>query len=361
MRCDVLLIGGGHAHITALRWLKKHPCPHMKFKLVNPRAYAVYSGMVPGFVAGHFDRNEVEVDLNRLCVEAGVDIVYDSIVDFDPVGKTATGETGASYSFTQASIDVGIVSAPVSLSEKKGNLAVKPMSHFVEAWQQDSGNLSEGVAIIGGGLGGVELALAVRHKMNACRLPTSTPLAIVDRSEILSSSSPSLRHALCERLNAASVTIIENTQVRAHENGCLMLDSGQSLTAQLVLWTAGAHAPGWLEESGLETSGGFPVVNSCLQSISHPDIFISGDVASLQKGHIPKAGVYAVRQGPVLMQNLIAKLSGAPLQNYDPQKDYLKLVSLGARAAIAEKWGHTIQFPGLWGLKTLIDRSFVQD
>ena len=149
MRCDVLLIGGGHAHITALRWLKKPPCPHMKFKLVNPRAYAVYSGMVPGFVAGHFDRNEVEVDLNRLCVEAGVDIVYDSIVDFDPVGKTATGETGASYSFTQASIDVGIVSAPVSLSEKKGNLAVKPMSHFVEAWQQDSGNLSEGVAIIG--------------------------------------------------------------------------------------------------------------------------------------------------------------------------------------------------------------------
>lgn len=361
MRCDVLLIGGGHAHITALRWLRKHPCPHMEFKLVNPRAYAVYSGMVPGFVAGHFDRSELEVDLNRLCVEAGVEIVHDSIVDFDPVGKIASGDSGRSYAFTHASIDVGIVSAPASLSERKGNLAVKPMSHFVEAWQQDSADLSQGVAIVGGGLGGVELALAVRHKMNSGDLPHTTPLAIVDRSEILSSNSTSLRHALRKHLNKAGVTIVENTEVRACENGCLILDSGQSLTAQLVLWTAGARAPGWLEKSGLETRGGFPVVNSCLQSISHPDIFVSGDVASLHKGRIPKAGVYAVRQGPVLMQNLIAKLSGVPLQDYDPQKDYLKLVSLGARAAIAEKWGHTIQLPGLWGLKTRIDRSFVQD
>ena len=245
--------------------------------------------------------------------------------------------------------------------DSKTDLTVKPMSPFVEAWDQVSENLSGGVAIVGGGLGGVELAFAVRHKMRSNGLPDTVPVSLVDQSQILSASSPSLRRALRKRLISACVTILEDTEVRGHHDGQLELASGQSLTAQLVLWTAGGRAHDWLAQSGLKARNGFPVVAASLQSISHPDIFIVGDAASLSDKHVPKAGVYAVRQGPVLMQNMIAKSRGAPWQDFVPQKDYLKLVSLGKRAAIVEKWGLTVQLPGLWGLKTWIDRSFVQD
>jgi pyridine nucleotide-disulfide oxidoreductase family protein len=359
MGSDLLLIGGGHAHITALRWLKKHPCPDITLTLVNPRAFAVYSGMVPGFVAGHFGRSDVEVDLERLCAESGVRITYDSIVALDPVQKRANGQSGKSYTFDLASIDVGIVSAPPDVSKRSASLTVKPMSHFVEAWAQDSDDLSCGVAIVGGGLGGVELAFAVRHQMRSRGLPDTVRVSLIDRAEILSASAPSLRRSLRKRLISAGVDIFEKTEVSSHQKRALKLDSGQTLAAQLVLWTAGARAHDWLGESGLETRNGFPVVTTCLQSVSHPDVFISGDTASFADIRVPKAGVYAVRQGPVLMQNMIAQSQGAPLRAFPPQKDYLKLVSLGARTAIAEKWGLTVQLPGLWGIKTWIDRSFV--
>ncbi|MEQ3649081.1 FAD-dependent oxidoreductase [Hyphomonas sp.] len=361
MTANLLLIGGGHAHITALRWLQKHPCPDVSLTLVSPRAYAVYSGMVPGFVAGHFSRSEVEIDLARLCTGACADIIHDSIIDLDPIRKRAMGQSGKSYSYDLASIDVGIVSAPPSVPDSKMDLTVKPMSPFVEAWAQVSENLSGGVAIVGGGLGGVELAFAVRHKMRSKGLPDTIPVSLVDQSKILSASSPSLRRALRKRLISAGVHILENTEVRRHHDGQLKWASGGSLTAELVLWTAGGRAHDWLAQSGLKARNGFPVVAASLLSISHPDIFIAGDAASLPDMRVPKAGVYAVRQGPILMQNMIAKSQGAPLQDFTPQKDYLKLVSLGKRAAIAEKWGLTVQLPGLWGLKTWIDRCFVQD
>lgn len=361
MTANLLLIGGGHAHVTALRWLQKRPCPDVSITLINPRAYAVYSGMVPGFVAGHFSRSEVEIDLGRLCTESGADIIHDTIIDLDPIRKRAMGQSGKTYSYDLASVDVGIVSAPPNVSDSKMDLAVKPMSPFVEAWAQVSKNLSGGVTIVGAGLGGVELAFAVRHRMRSNGLPDTVPVSLVDQSKILSASSPPLRRALRQRLIVAGVDVLEDTEVRRHHDGQLELASGQSLTPQLVLWTAGGRAHDWLAQSGLKARNGFPVVAASLQSISHPDIFIVGDAASLPDKRVPKAGVYAVRQGPVLMQNMIAKSRGAPLQDFVPQKDYLKLVSLGKKAAIAEKWGLTVQLPGLWGLKTWIDRSFVQD
>ncbi|MEP1596776.1 MAG: FAD-dependent oxidoreductase, partial [Hyphomonas sp.] len=230
MTANLLLIGGGHAHVTALRWLQKHPCPDVSITLINPRTYAVYSGMVPGFVAGHFSRSEVESDLGRLCTESGADIIHDSIIALDPIRKRAMGQSGKSYPYDLASIDIGIVSAPPSVSGSKMHLTVKPMSPFVEAWAQVSENLSGGVAIVGGGLGGVELAFAVRHKMRSCGLPDTVPVSLVDQSKILSASSPSLRRALRKRLISACVGILEDTEVRGHHAGRLELAAGQSLT-----------------------------------------------------------------------------------------------------------------------------------
>ncbi|MDX1294118.1 MAG: bifunctional NADH dehydrogenase FAD-containing subunit/selenide, water dikinase SelD, partial [Hyphomonas sp.] len=128
-----------------------------------------------------------------------------------------------------------------------------------------------------------------------------------------------------------------------------------------VLWTAGALPHDWLASAGLKATNGFPDVSPTLQSLSHPDIFVAGDAAALTGQSLPKAGVYAVRQGPVLMQNLVARACNLALREFHPQPDYLKLVSLGKRSAIAEKWGMTTQLPGLWSLKTHIDRAFVQD
>lgn len=361
MSRHVLLIGGGHAHVTALRWLKENPCADISVVLVNPGNRAVYSGMVPGFVAGHFRRVDVEIDLQRLCREAGVELVDDTITKLDPDTKRAEGRSGQVYDFDIASIDVGIISAPPDISGGAADLIVKPMSNFVDAWETVSKRLPDGVAVVGGGLGGIELAFAVRHRMRTAGLPDSTSLSIIDRSQLLSAGAGSLRRALRKRLRQARVDIHEGTTILAHAAGQLELNSGTALPARIVLWTAGARPHDWLTSAGLQATNGFPDVSPTLQSLSHPDIFVAGDAAALSGQALPKAGVYAVRQGPVLMQNLIARACNLALREFHPQPDYLKLVSLGKRSAIAEKWGVTVQLPGLWGLKTHIDRAFVQD
>ena len=360
MSVDILLIGGGHAHVTALRWLRDHPHPDVSIRLINPGSKAVYSGMVPGFVAGHFHRDEIDIDLAPLCRDSGTQLVEDRICGLDPVARTATTDSGAVHAFGIVSIDIGIVSAPPQASQTSRALPVKPMAGFADVWQGLAGNLPSHITIVGAGLGGVELALAVRHAQRAQLGDLSGSVTLIDRDTPLSSASPALRHALRKHLDRAGIDVRKGVSVSRFLDGHLVLNDGCEIQTGLVLWAAGATAHDWLSASGLETDHGFPLVGPTLESHSHPGVFVAGDAAAMSGMTVPKAGVYAVRQGPVLMQNLLARLKERPLQAFRPQADYLKLVSLGRRAALAEKWGLCVQLPGLWWLKSRIDRAFVQ-
>ena len=362
----ILLIGGGHAHVTALRWLAKNPQDGLKLTLVNPGARAAYSGMVPGVVAGHYDRHEAELDLGPLCAQTGVAFVNGRVTGFSPHGGFAELASRDSVEFDFASIDIGITSGP----EKAGDtnsILVKPMTGFLDEWERLKATFQPGtsfpsIAIIGGGLGGVELALAVRHYASQIAPGQAPGITIVDRAaRILSESSRGLRTRMERELKRGGVAVRTQAEATRHEGGILHLSDGTSLEADFVLWAAGARPQDWLSQCRLANKDGFPIVDASLRSVSHPNIYVCGDVAHFQPHPLMKAGVYAVRQGPILMQNLVRAAKGDPQIEYKPQTDYLKLVSLGRRKAVAEKWGLCVSLPGLWGQKRWIDCSFIQD
>lgn len=359
----VLLIGGGHAHVTALRWLARNPQRHIRLTLVNSGARAAYSGMVPGVVAGHFDRADAEVDLVTLCEKAGASFMDDSAVRLDPDADQVALQSGKTVNFDLASIDVGIMSGPEDPMPGSRSILVKPMTGFLDEWERltkdpETRDRLPPIAIIGGGLGGIELALAIRHFAGR----PDPDISIIERSSrILEHVSNGLRDKLEKELAAQEVRVFTHATADRHEKDGVHLGNGSVIRAGLVVWAAGARPQEWLAASGLACQDGFPVVESSLRSVSHPNIFVCGDTAHFGPRPLVKAGVHAVRQGPVLMQNLARAASEDALLAYTPQSDYLKLVSLGRRAALADKWGICVSLPGLWGLKRRIDCRFIQD
>jgi len=127
-----------------------------------------------------------------------------------------------------------------------------------------------------------------------------------------------------------------------------------------VLWVTGASAPTWPRESGFDVDdSGFIRVNESLQSTSHADIFAAGDIVHMINHPRPKAGVFAVRQGKPLSDNLRRTLLNHPLKAFAPQKTLLALVSTGDKYAIASKGRWHFEGEKLWAWKDRIDRRWM--
>jgi selenide, water dikinase len=351
---DLLLIGGGHAHAVLLRMWGMKPLPGVRLTLVNPEPTAPYTGMLPGFVAGHYRREELDIDLVRLARFAGARLVLDRVIGLDPETGVARLEGRPDIAFDIASVDIGITSGMPA--EAEGSISpAKPLGPFADAWTAfvaavQAGETSPTAAVIGGGLGGCELAMAMAWRLGAVAGPAPIKVSLYEAApEILPGGPRSLRKTLGDRLARAGVEVLTASRVG---------DGGLKDVA-FVAATAGATPSGWLQDTGLALKDGFIRVNPELRSISHPGIFAVGDAAHMDASPRPKAGVFAVRQGPALYDNLRAALSGGPLRPFHPQKDYLKLVSLGRQAAVAEKWGLSLTTPGLWRWKDRIDRTFM--
>ncbi|WP_368345257.1 selenide, water dikinase SelD [Pelagovum sp. HNIBRBA483] len=353
---DLVLIGGGHAHALFLRMWGMKPLAGVRVTVIDPAPAAAYSGMLPGFVAGHYQADELSIDLVRLCRFAGARYVAAAATGIDRHAKQVLVEGRPPIAYDVASIDVGIHSKMEVKGFAEHAVAVKPLWRFAEAWNRFTvtSNAGSRVVIIGGGIAGVELALAAKYALG-----DNAEVCIVDRAKLLSGFRKHTRDNLLEALRRAKISWREGIEVSTIEAGKVCFRNGQELPADMVLGAAGARPHAWLQETGLNLVDGFVVVDETLRA-SDESIFAVGDCAHLSFSPRPKAGVFAVRQGPVLFENLRAALSGNALRNYRPQKDYLKLISLGGKSALAEKFGRSLQGPFLWTLKDRIDRNFMR-
>ena len=363
---DLLLVGGGHAHAILLQMWAMRPLPGVRLTLVNPGPTALYSGMLPGLVAGHYQLSDLEIDLVRLARRAGARLVLDRVFDIDPANGSARLGARSPIRFDIASIDMGVSSGLATLEAPSGLFPVKPLETFAPAWEQfiaavRAGESSPEARVVGAGLGGVELAMAMAWRLRASCAASARPrVVLLERADqILPAGPPALRRRLLRALKASGVEIRTGVDIDGVEAGVIQLASGEALSSGFVAATAGARPAAWLVSTGLALHDGFVRVDHSLRSTSHGNIFASGDIAHLEESPRPKAGVYAVRQGPVLFENLRAVLSGGPLKAFHPQGDHLKLVSLGGKAALAEKWGIVLSGTPLWPLKNRIDRSFM--
>jgi selenide,water dikinase len=336
----ILLIGAGHGHLVVLRSLAQKPLYGARLTLVNPLAKQVYSGMLPGILAGHYRRAEAEIDIASVAERGYVEFEQGVVERLDPARRLAILRGGRSLAYDVASLNVGsLVDAPLPGAQHA--LPVKPYDDFLA--QQ---RLAERVAVVGAGAAGAELAMALRHRG-----------ALVT----LYSEKPTLPARVVKQLRRRKVDYRPAMPVTAIEPGPIVIAGTARQDFDLVLLASGAAAPAWLAQSGLATDErGFALVHATLQSVSHPEVCAIGDCATLRSAPHPRSGVYAVRQGEALSDNLRLLVGGAAPQPYVPQKKALVLLTCGARYAIAERGSWSAQGRWVWWWKDRIDRRWIR-
>ena len=353
---DLVLVGGGHAHALVARMWAMNPLPGVRLTLINPDPVAPYTGMLPGLIAGHYGRDEIMIDLVRLARFAGARLILDRVTGMDRDTRRLYLANRPPLSYDLCSFDIGITSDLPSLPGfSEFAHAAKPLGDFATQWESFAARdlPKPHITVIGAGVGGVELALACKH-----RLPSANVTLLEQGPTVLPGLGRGARSALLAHLVRADITLLTDAKPAEIAPFAVTLTNGKQLQSDFTLSVAGSRPHAWLGETGLTLHKGFLTVSNTLQS-SDPAIFAVGDCAHLGFAPRPKAGVYAVRAASVLLHNLRASLLGQTLKAFKPQRDYLKLISTGNKAAVADKWGLPLDGAWLWRWKDRIDRKFM--
>lgn len=362
---DLVLVGGGHTHALVLHKWAMEPLPGARVTLINLNPASPYTGMLPGHVAGHYQLDEVNIDLVRLSQLAGVKFVLDEVINVDLLKQRVIRKNGPDIYYDILSLDIGIT---LTMGKLTGfddfATPAKPMPMFAQRWNQFLEKVRDkiitpNIVVLGGGVGGVELAMAMKYKLQEFSGVNSKVVIVEQENDILKEIPIPARNKLKRHLNRFGIELICNTTATSILPERVELSTGKSLQANFVVGTAGAKPFGWVQEIGVPCDKGFIVVDRYLKSPSYPSVFAVGDCAAFQHNPLPKAGVYAVRQAPILYQNLKASLTGKKLVPYRPQSDFLKLISTGRKHAVGLKNGITFEGGSIWKLKDYIDRKFM--
>ncbi|MDT0681599.1 selenide, water dikinase SelD [Roseicyclus sp. F158] len=361
---DLVLVGGGHAHALVLRRWGMDPLPGARLTLIDPLPVTAYTGMLPGHVAGHYARDDLEIDLVRLARFAGARLIQARATGIDREARTVFLEGGRQLRYDVASLDIGITSDMPDLPgfAEHGHPA-KPLDRFAADWAAflariEAGESAPSVAVIGGGVAGTELALAMAHRLRA--EGHAAQVSLLDKSEPPTGLSPRAGAALTARLDGLRIERMSGAVVRKVTEDGVVLEDGRAIPAAFVVGAAGARPQDWVSKLGLPHQNGYLSVTETLASEGDPRLFAAGDCAHYAFAPRPKAGIYAVRAAPVLYRNLRAALGAGRAKPFKPQKGYLKIVSAGERYAVADKWSLAIRGPLVWHWKDRIDRRFME-
>lgn len=359
----LLLAGGGHAHVHVLAALAREPLPGAEVLLVTPFARQMYSGMLPGWVAGHYREDQIVIPLPALAQAAGVRLVEGRIAGLDAGARRATLADGRTLDYEWLSLDTGpVMDRDAIPGAREHALFLRPVEHFVRLFPA---LLARAVAepldlaVVGAGAGGVEIALALAWRLQ--RQGAATRLSLVAGADgPLAGFPEGVRQPVQRALQRQRITLLPHA-CSAVEAGRLTLANGTRVACDVPLLAVGTSAPPWLQGSGLALDArGFVATGPTLQSTSHPEVFAAGDVATRVDAPHPKSGVHAVRAGPPLALNLRRALAGGALQPYMPQARTLYLLSTGRRHAVAS-WGPwATSGRWVWWWKDRIDRGFIR-
>ncbi|MBQ0921689.1 selenide, water dikinase SelD [Hydrogenophaga aromaticivorans] len=370
---DLVLVGGGHSHVVVLRMLAMQPEPGLRITLICTDIDTPYSGMLPGYISGHYSFDDVHIDLGRLAAFAGARFIHGEVTGLDRANQRVLLRARPSVPYDLLSINTG--STP-KVRQVDGALAntvpVKPIAHFNQRWLQLLDRVRGlhsrfTIAVVGGGAGGVELVLSVQFRLRnelqkLGRNPDLLRFVLLTAGDtLLPTHNPGVRARFARVLKERHVAVHTRAEVTQVSPGCLHTQDGRTFDADETLWVTQAGGPAWLQSTGLALDEhGFVQVNQQLQTLDDPKIFAAGDVASFTARPLEKAGVFAVRMGPPLAKNLRLSLRGQPLVPYNPQQRWLALISTGDRYAVASRGA--IGFAGnwVWTWKDWIDRRFMR-
>ena len=370
---DLVLVGGGHSHLSVLMYFAMHPVPGLRLTLITRDLHTPYSGMLPGYIAGHYSYDEAHIDLRPLAQFAQARVYHGEVsgIDFDQRQIICSGRPPVVFDL----LSINIGSRPGTLHIPGADtftIPVKPIDNFLSQWDQ----LIETVlkttrqdfylAVVGGGAGGVEMALATQYRLHGLLAQQQRDTNFLhidlycDSEDILPTHNPGVRGRFERILKQRNIGVHPRHRVKEVQQHRLLTEDGNSAPVDAVLWVTNASAPSWLGDTGLDVdAGGFVAVNDCLQSTSHDNVFAAGDIAAVLNYPREKSGVFAVRQGPPLARNLARAVQNKSLKAFIPQKKFLGLISTGNRYAIASRGNGSLEGAWLWRVKDWIDRRFM--
>ena len=366
---DIVLIGAGHTNMHVVRMWRMQPVPDAQLTLISPFSRATYSGMLPGTLAGLYEPADMEIDLYRFAAPSGVRVIVDEAVGLDPDRRQVLFRDRPPIRFDVASVGIGSVP---SLNDRwpdcNAFLPVKPMTTFRNRLEtrlqalkaHRAANDPIRIAVVGGGAAGVEVAMCLEAELRTRKLPAR--LALVDSGDsVLRSYLPGTIRRVTDELNRRGIELLLNSRVQDVTDNNIQFESGESRSTDIVIWVTAATAPPLIEAIPLpKADDGFLAVRSTLQTTGDAPVFAVGDSASLIESPVRKAGVYAVREGPFLWDNLQRFLNDQSLLRYDPQKGFNSMLADGNGGAFVDYRSVSAHGRWVWKLKDHIDRKFMR-
>ncbi|MFT4560074.1 MAG: selenide,water dikinase, partial [Planctomycetaceae bacterium] len=369
---DIVLIGAGHTNMHIVRMWKMAPIPDTRLTLISPFSRATYSGMLPGTLAGLYEPDEMAIDLYRFAAPIGVRVIVEEVVGLDPDRRRVNFANRPPIRFDVASVGIGSVPAEADRWTNRATfLPIKPMATFRDRLKTRLDDLRKSepkkgieeplqVVVIGGGAAGVEVTLCLEARLRSQGL--AARVSLVDSGDtVLRGYLPGTIKKVTNHLEKRQITIKSNVRVEAVTDDCLKLSDNTSVDADIVIWATGATPPALIKNIPL-TKGddGFLAVRDTLQTVDDKPVFAVGDSATLVDSPVRKSGVYAVREGPFLWENLQRFLSGQSLKPYVPQPGFLSLLADGEGSSFLDYKGISAHSRWAWQLKDHIDRKFMR-
>lgn len=369
---DLVFLGGGHSHAIVLKKWGMQPLPGVRLTLITDCSDTPYSGMLPGHLAGFYSRADCHIDLRPLAQFAQAQFYRDRVVGLDLTQQQVLCAEHPPVRYDLLSIDLGSTpTVPAAFADQV--LPAKPIPQFLDRWEQLLTRIRERpdrplqLVIVGGGAGGVELALTMQHRIHQLLQMAEQPISnltlhLVHRGrDLLTQHNRWVRQRFRQMLQRRGITLHLGQSVTEVRDGVIRCQSGLMIAGDVVVWVTQASAPAWLQQTGLALDpAGFIWVDDTLRSISHPNVLAAGDVATMKQFPRPKAGVFAVRQGKPLFHNLQRSLQHRPLRPFRPQSTYLSLIGTGDASAVASWAFIGWQARWLWTWKDWIDRRFMR-
>lgn len=369
---DIVLVGGGHAHVEVIRQFGMKPEPGVRLTLISTPVDTPYSGMLPGHLAGHYSFDDYTVDLRRLCRFGNTRLIVCRVTEVDRAARRVVLKDRPAIFYDLLSLDIGSVPNTTEIAGAENAIPIKPVPAFLQQWSSIeevaiARDRATRIVVVGAGAGGVEATLSLQYRLSqrladagrqtAAPQFTAPQFIIVSRArQLLPGHVGGARKRLAAELRRKGIDVLLGETVSSVEADGVTCASGKKVGADAVVLVTPGRAADWLSASGLECNpGGFVRVGETLQSVSDPAVFAVGDCAAFDPHPLPKAGVYAVRQGPVLADNLRRLVQGKEPQAYKPQKKILALVSLGEKRAVASRGRFSAEGRWVWRWKDRID------
>jgi selenide, water dikinase len=369
---DVVLVGAGHAHVGVMRRFGMAPVPGVRFTLITRQVDTPYSGMLPGMIAGLYQRDDVHIDTGPLARFAGARLYHSEVTGLDLASKRVLCNNRPPVPYDVLSLNIGSTpSAQDVPGVTERAIPVKPIDSFLARFDAARARiLAAGgrarIGVVGAGAGGVELILALHHRLTrdlqaAGHDPKLASFALFTSSaELLPSLPAKVRKRFAEVMAERGIALHTSSRVTAVGDDGVAVTGGAAVPLDEIFWTTRAAAAPWLADTGLALNAqGFVRVGLTLQSVSHPEVFAAGDVAAIDGHDVPRSGVYAVRSGPPLATNIRRLIAGGELIRHRPQRDALYLISTGGPHAIGTRNGVMFEGDWAWRLKDWIDRRFM--